>query len=52
MGNKAKISFLASIILKGARKILGCSSKSCNKAVRGNMGLETLKSCRDWAKLK
>ena len=51
-GNKAKISALESIILKGAKKILGCSSKTCNEAVRGDMGLETLKSRRDRAKLK
>ena len=36
----------------GAKRILGCSSKTCNEAVRGDMGLETLKSCRDKAKLK
>ena len=32
--------------------IIGCSSRTCNEAVRGEMGLETLKSCRDKAKLK
>ena len=36
----------------GAKRILGCSSKTCNEAVRGDMGLETLKSRRDKAKLK
>ena len=36
----------------GAKKILGCSCKTCNEVVRGDMGLETLKSCRDRAKLK
>ena len=36
----------------GAKEILGCSSKTCNEAVRGDMGLETLKSRRDKAKLK
>ena len=30
------------IILDGAKQILGCSSKTCNKAVRGDMGLDTL----------
>ena len=39
-------------ILGGAKKILGCSSKTCNEAVWGDMGLETLKSKRDRAKLK
>ena len=43
---------LESIILRGAKQILGCSSKTCNEAVRGDMGLETLKSRRDRAKLK
>ena len=43
---------LESIILRGAKKILGCSSKTCNEAVRGDMGLETLKGRRDRAKLK
>ena len=43
---------LESILLGGAKKILGCSSRTCNEAVRGDMGLETLKSCRDKAKLK
>ena len=32
---------------EGAKKILGCSSKKCNKAVRRDLGLETLKSCRN-----
>ena len=40
------------IILGGAEKILGCSSKTCNKAVRGDMGLDTLSGRRDRAKLK
>ena len=33
-------------------RILGCSSKTCNEAVRGDMGLDTLQSRRDRAKLK
>ena len=43
---------LESIILDGAKRILGCSSKTCNEAVRGDMGLDTLQSRRDRAKLK
>ena len=35
-----------------AKKILGCSSKTCNEAVRGDMGLESLKGRRDRSKLK
>ena len=33
------------------KKILGCSSRTCNKVIRGDMGLDTLRSCRDKAKL-
>ena len=50
--NKSQVNALESIILGGAKRILGCSSKTCNEAVRGDMGLETLKSRRDRAKLK
>ena len=36
---------LESIVLGGAQRILGCSSKTCNGSVsKGDMGLETLKS--------
>ena len=51
-GNKSQVDALESVLLKGAKKILGCSSKTCNEAVRGDMGLQTLKSRRDRAKLK
>ena len=50
--NKSQARALESIILGGAKKILGCSSKTCNEAVWGDMGLETLKSRRDRAKLR
>ena len=43
---------MESILLGGAKKILGCSSRTCNEAVRGDMSLDTLKSHRDKAKLK
>ena len=46
-GNKSQEGSLESIILNGAKRILGCS---CNEAVRGDMGLYTLQSCRDRAK--
>ena len=36
----------------GAKRILGCSSKNCNEAVRGDMGLESLRGRRDRAKSK
>ena len=39
--NKSQARALESIILGGAKKILGCSSKTCNEAVWGDMGLET-----------
>ena len=40
-GNKSQTGCLESIILDGAKWILGCSSKTCNKEVRGDMGLDT-----------
>ena len=46
-GNKSQAGSLESIILDGAKRILGCSSKTCNEAVRGDMGLDTLQSHRD-----
>ena len=39
-GNKSQAGSLESIILDGAKRILGCSSKTCNEAVRGHMGLD------------
>ena len=51
-GSKCKVDALESIILRGAKRILGCSSKTCNEAVKGDMGLESLKCRRDKAKLK
>ena len=39
-------------MLGGAKRILGCSSKTCNEAVRGDMGLDTLQERRDENKLK
>ena len=50
--NKIQAGSLESIILDGAKRILGCSSKTCNEAVRGDMGLDTLQSRWDRAKLK
>ena len=51
-GNKSQASSLHSVILYGAKQIFECSSKTCNEAVRGDMGLDTLQSRRDRAKLK
>ena len=37
-GNKSHAGSLESIILDVTKRILGCSSKACNEAVRGDMG--------------
>ena len=50
--NKAQTAALESVVLGGAKYILGCSSRTCNEAVRGDMGLESLLGRRDKAKLK
>ena len=50
--NKAQAGALESVVLGGAKCILGCSSRTCNEAVRGDMGLESLQGHRDKAKLK
>ena len=50
MGSQA--AALESVMLGGAKLILGCSSKTCNEAVRGDMGLDTLQGRRDKNKLK
>ena len=50
--DKSQGKTLESIPLGGAKKILGCSSRTCNEAVRGDIGLETLKSRRDKTQLK
>ena len=40
-------------MIGGAKRILGCSSRTCNEAVRGDMGwLDSLQGRRDKAKLK
>ena len=50
--NKNQTSVSESIFLGVAKEILECSSRTCKEAVRGDTGLETLKSRRDKAKLK
>ena len=37
-GNKAQAAALESVMIGGAKRILGCSSRTCNEAVRGDMG--------------
>ena len=51
---KSQASSLKSLILDGAKRILGFSSSSavCNEAVRGDMGLGTLQSRSNIATLK
>ena len=39
-------------MLGGAKRMLGCSSRTCNEAVSGDMGLDTLQGRRDRKKLK
>ena len=50
-GNKCQAGSLESIILDGAKRILGCFSRTCNEAVRKDMGLDTLQSRWDRATL-
>ena len=51
-GNKSQAAALESVLLGGGKRILGCSSKTCNEAVRGDLGIDTLQGRRDKAKLK
>ena len=49
----AQAAALESIMTGGrAKRILGCSSRTCNETVRGDMGLDSLQGRRDKAKLK
>ena len=41
-GNKSQAASLESIMLGGAKRVLGCSSKTSNEAIWGDMGLEFL----------
>ena len=50
--NKNQASALEAIILGGAKKMVGCSSEPCNEEVRRDMGLDSLSSRKDRAKLK
>ena len=38
--NKSQTASLESVMLGGAKCVLGCSFKTSNEAVRGDMGLE------------
>ena len=41
-GNKSQAASLDSIMLGGAKRFLGCLSKTSNEAIWGNMDLEFL----------
>ena len=45
-GNKAQAAALESVMIGGAKHIVGCSSRTCNEAVRGDMGLDSLQGRR------
>ena len=51
-GRVSPAAALESVLLGGGKRILGCSSKTCNEAVRGDLGIDTLQSRRDKAMLK
>ena len=46
-GNKCQAAALESVMLGGAKCVLGCSSKTCNRQLGGDMGLETLQGRRE-----
>ena len=50
-GNKSQAASLESIMLGGAKRVLGCSSKTSNEAIWGDMGLEFLQGRHDKRKL-
>ena len=49
---ESQASSLESVLLGGVKRILVCSSKTCNEAVWGDLGIDTLQGRRDKAKLK
>ena len=48
-GYKSQAAALEPVLLGGGKRILGCSSKTCNEAVRGDLGIDTLQGRRDKA---
>ena len=50
--NKCQNKALESIQLRACKYILGCSLTTCDEPVRGDLGLEALKSRRDFRRLK
>ena len=51
-GNGSHVATLEDIMLGGAKCVLGCSSKTSNEAVWGDMGLEVLQGRHDKRKLR
>ena len=45
--NKTQAVALESVMLGGAKRILGCSSKTRNEAMTGDMGIYALQGRRD-----
>ena len=52
-GNKSQAAALESVLLGGGKRILGSSSKACNEAVRGDLGIDKLhgRRLKWWYKL-
>ena len=50
-GNKSQAASPKSIMLGGAKRVLGCLSKTSNEAIWGDVGLEFLQGRRDKRKL-
>ena len=50
-GNKSPAASLENIMLGGAKRVLGCSSKTSNEAIWGDTGLEFLQGRHDKRKL-
>ena len=40
--NKAQAAALESVVLGRAKRILGCSTRTCNEAIRGDIGLDSI----------
>ena len=45
--SKSQVASLESVVLGGAKRVFGCSSKTSNEAIWGDMGLEVLQGRRD-----
>ena len=43
-----RVFALESVLLGGGKRIIGCSSKTCNEPVRGDLGIDTLQAKLKW----